>query len=365
MKIPLMLLLLLSASLAVAQDYDATKPIGFVKHVCPEGSDSWVATPFDHVKAERTLEIKGRPRVVSSRNTAIFYLSKKQSWDKDEFVGSHYVRIAGEHHMAGRAYRIESMNRSSVVVEFEDYFPDNDFQKGDEIEIVPFPTLDGIFPPESQSTFQLSDGALPLQRRTELLLFEDQPVSETPTPPDSFFITANGWQQVTTAGVLPAGDTQLTPWTAMIVRNKSGLGDTEFIATGLLPKYPQHRPLRSHWNEAYQVPTPAPNLVATRLIDMQLPTRHGIFVDSSSTNPAYRGSEFLVFDNAAIGFNKTPANTYFRVNGQWHLDDGSVYPVADDIEIQPGTSFSIKKQRTWFHQWQFTPVNLQEGEPES
>jgi uncharacterized protein (TIGR02597 family) len=363
--LPLFLFLfLLNAGLTAAQDNDATRPIGFVKHLCPEGSDTWVATPFDHVKAETTVEIKGRPRVVDSRGTVIFYLSKRQPWDKNEFVDTHYLRIAGSHHMAGRLYKIQSTSRTSVVVEYEDYFPRDDFEKGHELEIVPYPTLDDLFPPDSQTSFQLSDGALPLQRKTELLLFEDQAVNSTPTPPTSFFITADGWQQVTNEGVQPAGGFQFTPWIAMVVRNKTGLGDTEFLATGQLPKYPQHRPLRSQWNERFEVPTPAPNLVPTRLADMQLTTRHGIFRDSESTDPAERGSELLIFDGAVIGLNKEPTATYFRVAGQWHLDDGASYPLADDVEVQPGTSFSIKKQRTWFHQWKFITTNLQEGEAE-
>ncbi len=354
-------LVLVSTGFCFAQvEDDATRPIGFVRQTCPEGSDTWIGTPFEHVKADASVELKSRPRVISSRHIAVFYLLRKQPWTKNQFVGTHYVRIAGNHEWAGRPYKIQSVRRTLIVVEYEDHFPKEDFTRGHEIEVVPYPTVTDIFPPDSQTTFQESDGVLPLQRKTELLIFEDDPSNSTPTPPTSFFVTADGWQQVTSAGIQPANNVMLKPWTAMVIRNKTGLGDTEFVTTGLLPKFPVHTPARGILNERVEIPTPAPVFVPTRLADLQLPTRHNIFGDSETFDEADRAAELLVFDGAIAELNKEPSATYFRVAGQWHLDNGTTYPVSDDVEIQPGTAFSFKKNRTWFHKWVYTPVHLQE-----
>ncbi len=354
----------LAAAVAEAQlpDAEVSRPIGFVRQTCPEGSDTWIGTPFDHAKRDAVVSLRGRPRVISDEGLVVFYLDGARPWRKDEWVDSHYVRIGGDHRYAGRAYRIRSSSRVTVVVEYEDHFPRDDFGRGDEIELVPYPTLDDLFPTETQTTFLESDGYLPLQRKTELLVFEtERPEATNATPPLAFFLTADGWKQVTDRGVVSAGHFRLTPWTAMIVRNRAGLGNTEFVTTGLLAKFPRWLPVRGDWNAIREIPTPAPNVVPRRLADLDLDDRNN-FPDSESTDPADRGGELLIFEGA--GFDQAPSAIYFRVNDEWRLDDaGNGYPVADDVELPPGTAFVVRKpHRSWFRQWVYTPVNLQTEE---
>ena len=46
------------------------------------------------------------------------------------------------------------------------------------------------------------------------------------------------------------------------------------------------------------------------------------------------------------------------------LDDaGNGYPVADDVMLEPGTAFVVRKpNRSWFRQWVYTPENLRTEE---
>lgn len=360
-------LLLAGAALSQAQQPDAevSRAIGFVRVDCPEGSDTWIGSPFDHTKRDAVARLRGQPRIVDGEGVVVFYLLGTQNWRRDQWVDSHYVRIGGDNRYAGRAYRIRSHTRTAVVIEYQDHFPKKDYSRGDEIELVPYPTLDDLFPAETQTTFAESEGYLPLQRKTELLVFEtERPEATDATPPLSFFVTADGWKQVTNAGVVSAGHFRLTPWTAMLIRNRSGLGDTEFITTGRLAKFPRWMPVRGDWNTPREIPTPAPNIVPQRLGDLNLNHKNN-FPDSETTDPEDRGGELLVF--GGTGFDKAPTAIYFRVGGEWRLDDvGNGYPAADDVILQPGTAFVVRKpQRSWFSQWVFTPENLQPDEEEN
>ena len=329
-----------SAAEAQLPDAEVSRAIGFVRQICPEGSDTWIGTPFDHTKRDAVARLRGRPRVIENQGLVVLYLIGAQPWQKDQWVDSHYVRIGGENRYAGRAYRIRSSSRTTVVIEYEDHFPREDYARGDEIELVPYPTLADLFPPETQTTFQESEGYLPLQRKTELLVFEtERPEATDATPPLTFFLTTEGWKQVTDRGVVSAGHFRLTPWTAMIVRNRAGLGDTDFVTTGLLAKFPRWLPVRGDWSTMREIPTPAPILVPQRLAELNLNSNNN-FPNSESTDPEVRGGELLIF--AGSGFNQDPTAIYFRVNNEWRLDDaGNGYPVADDVMLEPGTALLV------------------------
>jgi uncharacterized protein (TIGR02597 family) len=68
----------------------------------------------------------------------------------------------------------------------------------------------------------------------------------------------------------------------------------------------------------------------------------GTFEESASNDPIARRDELIVFDNLAVGINKTPSGKYFRTGGQW-IQDTTGYPVANQVGIEPSAGLVIRK----------------------
>lgn len=316
-----------------------SRAVGHNAVTCSGGSDTVVSVPF-HRPATFSSAVSGSP-VVSASTATITHNSDRTLANDELTAEPHYLQFTDGGTRSGRVYPVSSNDGSSITIELNGDTLSG-VTDGDGFRVIPYWTLSTLFPPNSQSTIHESAGKLAPTRSTRVFFFDQNSQGEGLAPDRVYFLTSQGWFR-SDQGFPAADDTIVPPGAALMIRHKVGDSDTTFIPHQLVFDLVHSTPLRTRTGGAQDHTSAHVRPVPVKLSDLDL---DATFSDSSSTSASSRTDELFVYDNVASGFNKPPAAKYFKVAGQWRLDDGATYPVADSVELPPSSGILIRKSAT-------------------
>lgn len=217
----------------------------------------------------------------------------------------------------------------------------------DLVAIAPFWTLDTLFPAGTGVLATTN----PLQRKTELLLFDDSVAGKNLSASATYFyysgaaLVGPGWYRVGDTQHL-AGATRLAPRGWFIVRHNAATDTFLTLAGGVqlagwrVPLFTRAAATDQDNYVALPVPTPV-SLGASGLAT----------VFRATTNPLQRGDELLVFDNAVAAKNKSAAATYYFYSGTglagsgWYRV-GDTTNKMDALALRPGEGAIVRRKST-------------------
>ncbi|MDF1862616.1 MAG: TIGR02597 family protein [Verrucomicrobiales bacterium] len=309
--------------------------VGHNTIVCAGGSDTVVSVPFHRPPGIRSA-VAGNP-VVSASSATISYQAERILSEGELSDEPHYLRFTSGTR-SGRSYSVSSHGPDSITIEVGD----DDLAgvtSDDSFQVIPYWTLASLFPKETQSTIHVSGGKLAPTRKSRVLFFDEVSQGFGLAPDQVYFLTAEGWFR-SDRGFPAADDAIIPPGKAFVVRHQADDLDTVFTPRHEVFRGDHSIALRTHSTGRQDNSAALVRPVPVKLSDLDLSSS---FSDSASTSAGNRSDELLLYDNLTAGFNKPPATTYFKVAGQWHRDDGSSYPVADDDIISPATGILIRK----------------------
>lgn len=344
MKTPPVLILRFASLLAAvagltspANSDDLYSPVaGYLKVECPGGSDTRVSAPF-HPVAAWSGPLTTAPQSVGGGIVRLSVVLPIEIGVGVFAASPHWVICRAPADAEGRHFFVTAHNGSSIDVEGApaDWAG---VSSGARVEVIPAWTLDTLFPPGQQSTFHLSTGRLAPDRGSELLLFNQVGKGTNLAPSRRYFITASGWLSVD--GFSDAGGTIIAPGEAFIIRHPTGSDATDFVVSQQVYGDVVRLGLRISESMGQDTTLAPPRPVKIFLEDLEFAP--GTFEESASTDPIARRDELIVYDNLAVGINKTPLGKYFRTGGQW-IEDTAGYPVADQVGIEPSAGLVIRK----------------------
>ncbi|MCG8598514.1 MAG: TIGR02597 family protein [Verrucomicrobiales bacterium] len=317
----------------------SSRIVGYNVVDCPAGSDTIVSVPF-HLPASFAGAVEGAPSVEGSEVTITPKASPVFSVG-DFTTEAHYVQFV-EGARAGWVFEVLPHGPSSITIDSagEDL---TNLADGDRFEVIPHWTLATLFPKETQTTIHESSSKLSTGRKSRILFFDETTDGVSLAPDRVFFLTADGWFQ-SAAGLPAADDVVVPPGKAFVIRHPATEAATKFV--------PHQMVVESSWSAPLKVRAAGGQDNAIALVRpipvklSELGLDPAAFVDSADNDANNRADELLVYDNLEAAINKAPSTIYFRVGGEWRLDDGdagATYPVADDHEILPSTGLVLRK----------------------
>lgn len=329
---------LLSLSMAVSGAFAATvysPVVGFLKFVCPAGSDTVVSVPF-HPSPRWAGRLLSAP---TDQGGGVFRFDLKDSpsFANNELTSSPHLLYCRDasgpegRHFPIVAHAADSVDVSAAAADLAGLTSDG------LVSVIPGWTLDSLLPPASQTALHPSTGPLATERVSELLFFDDATAGTDLAPSRRFYVTASGWFEV--GGFADAGSTSIAPGQAFVIRHPAGVAATAFL------------PSQQVYGGKVALAIPVANGVARdtmlglpRPVPLtldQLDFAPGQFVESASTAPGDREDQLLVFDNAATGLNKLPSATYYRSGGQWLRAGTDV--ASGSVQIEPSAGLLLRK----------------------
>lgn len=322
---------------AYCQTTVATDPMGFVSETCLAGSDTYLSVPF-HQPPAYVGALTSAPTVSGSTATLTF---SAPGWTANQFQNTHYVRfISGE--KLGYYYQVASNDATSLTIDLNgDTIGATSL--GDQIQLIPFWTLNTLFPPATQTTIVASSGNLSFQRKTEILFPDRQSAGSDLAPNQVYFLTAvSGWVQ-DSSGFPSAGSVVIPPDSYFIVRHPVSVSSTTYLPTGTIDNGVLVIPLTTLSNAPQDNSVALCRPIPVALQDSGLASG---FVASNGNLSFQRRDQLLVYDNTVAAFDKSASAIYFMVGTNW-IQDTSGFPVVNTSQIfQPGTGIVIRKYQT-------------------
>jgi|GEM_PF-1027387 len=263
---------------------------------------------------------------------------------------SHYVRMTSGA-QNGQYYDVLSNTASGIVLDTSGMpVP----APGDSFKVIPFWTLDTLFPPATQTTFIVSGGTATFLKRSSLFLPDFVTTGINLVFAEEYIITSAGWQRVS-AGFPAAGGDVIRPDVPFTIRHKkpslSGVASTQYVISGEV-SYDA-----AAVNAATQTGTQQQdNAVAfQRPVDVEIQDLGFVggsggvgtydFEVSSGTATFQRKDRLLVFDYSTPGINKVATRQYIMVGTNWvRIDTG--FPIANTDVISSSTGLVIRKYQT-------------------
>ena len=309
---------------------------GFLKFLCPGGSDTVVSVPFH--RSPRWDGLLSGPPVGAGAGRMRLDLAGSPAFAGSELTDApHWLYCRDGGGAKGRHFLVVA--RGADFVELQATAADLDgLTTNGRISLIPAWTLAGLFPPGAQTAFHPSTGPLLSQRGSELLTFDANGNGSSLAPAHRYYVTNSAWQEVGEYAA-DAGGTVLAPGEAFVVRHATGSLATTLLFLERVYGETVTLPLRigGAWSQDTMLALPRPVTIALDQLDFGA----GQFTESSSTDPADRKDELLVYDSLALGLNKMPAITYFRTAGQW-VKAGPNTPAGAET-IAPASGLLIRK----------------------
>lgn len=236
---------------------------------------------------------------------------------------------------------------------------------GTPVAVVPYWTLDTLFP--AGAGINVSTSAS--NRATEILVFDDTVAGINLSAAATFFYFAGngnkpaGWYKVGDTAA-PKGGQRLDPASYFIVRHKVATATTLLVTGGVqMAGYRVPLWLRAAGGAQDNLVS-LPAVAPVSLADSGLVGSGAFRASASASN---RTDELMVFDNTAVGQNKSASATYFYFAGNetkpagWYRV-GDTAHTSDAVQLRPGEGFVIRKrQPTTVHadQWFGLPSYLE------
>ncbi|MBM3257407.1 MAG: TIGR02597 family protein [Candidatus Liptonbacteria bacterium] len=290
-------------------------------------SETRVSIPFARPDAAAGLVVSVANNVVTIKGAPAWTLGQ-WVFASDTQTNTYYLSIRSGA-KEGFFYKITDNTENSLTLDLQDETLDG-LNALDRVAVVPFWTLGTIFPGGigvHASTSQFT-------RRTEVFLFSGTGINLSAAR--TYFFMGN-WRQYGVTG--NKDDDILWPDTYFIVRHNLST-DTSLTCFGDVISSKWAIRLRSRSAGRQDNPVALPRPAAQSLNQSGL-------VESGAIRPSMsrfqRADELLVFDNQAIGKNKSASATYFFFAGRWEKYGESQRDAGDDLIFAPGTGVIIRR----------------------
>jgi len=337
LPLPIFLVALVAGPLVHAQTV-ATDPVGAVSITIKGNSDTIVAVPLTTMPSYSGTVTSAAAGAGTAFNLNV---SGTTGWTSNQFATLYYVRMTSGA-KNGMYYTITANTSGQVTV---DTAGDNlsGIAAADTFKIFKYWTLGTLFPPANTGTptnpLTASAGLGAPPRSSQIILPDNASAGINLSSTGTFFIASGNW--VAASGGNPvSNDTILYPDTYFTIRQPASVAaDVAWTSVGSVALSKLVIPLgtRAAGQQDNHVGVTRP--VDLKLSELGLETG---FMDSTGLGAPQRRDLLLVFDNAAAGFNKSAAKTFFRYAGNWYQASGGS-PIANDQIISAGSGLIVRK----------------------
>ena len=303
-QLPLLLVFVLLSSTVLSRAQSvSTEPVGFIPVTAKGNSDTHLALPL-----HRSLAFQGTLASVSGDLLTV----NSAAFTPDAFKDSHFVLI-GSGAKEGLWYAITGNAATTLTVDRSGDTLAPAVGTGTEIRIIPFWTLNTVFPEgagiKPSPTF--------LAQTTILLPDNDRAGTNLGAAGAFFYYSGSsyggeGWRKFGSPPTQLFDNQILLPDSSLVVRHEVA-GDTTVTVPGAVQMTSLANLIVTRAAGSPQDNTLAFNVaVPTSLADSQL-FQSGVFTGSSTIDVPV--DQLLVFDNAAAQFNKPPSAVYYYFLG--------------------------------------------------
>jgi uncharacterized protein (TIGR02597 family) len=335
--------LCMAAVPAIAQTTAVSPPAGFVSLPLLANSDTRISTPLTRppvFTGAVTTPLPGAGSTVT--------VSGSPGWAANQFgpaggIPTHYAIFgpaAAAYAAEGKFFSISGNGANTLVLDLsgDDI---SSVPANAQVQVIPFWTLGTLFP-ASDAGVSFIASASQFARQTEILLPNSAAPGTDTAVAATYYFTAGSWKKFGDGTVNHDNDI-LWPAESFTVRNKAT--GTTLVNLGGVELKKVTAPL------ATQAVGKQDNFVAiVRPVDVALKdlglTTNNAFVTSPSQFA--RTDELLVFDNTAVGTDKSASATYYRLAGAVNPDTGwrkfgaPATDAGNDI-IPAGAGFVVRK----------------------
>jgi len=339
MKLTYALILAAAASgLASAQTTAYTTPVGYVTQAILKNSDTYVALPLHQAVAYADAASAVTGSVVTITNATPLTAS--------QFAGTYYLKFTSGAAL-GKWFPVTANDTTTITLNLNG--ATLSAAALDTFEVIPFWTLKTLFDPTVSTTdptttanaIVASTSTLPAGRRTQLLVPDMASAGTNLSSAATYYVNASIWKKAN-SGNTDFGTTQLWPDSYFILRHPSTVtSNTAYTISGSVDMQAFNVNLNTQAAMAQDVAVALPRPVDVTLNQLNLGNTPA-FMTSTSTLPAGRRDQLLVFDNTATAQNKSSAATYYYNAGIWKLANGGNTDHGTDT-IKAGTGFVIRK----------------------
>jgi uncharacterized protein (TIGR02597 family) len=339
-RLPLLAFPLLLACSAQAQTV-STDPVGFIPVTAKGSSDTYISFPL-----HRGAAYQGTLTAATENQGTATLTAGGASFTQNQFNGTHFALIASGT-KEGMWYGITATAGSTVTIDLAGDTLGTAVASGTEIQIIPFWTLNTIFP--EGAGVKPSPTLLP---QTSVLLPDQDRAGTNLAPVASFFYYSGnqfggeGWRRFGTAPAQKFDDEVLYPDSYLIVRHETA-GDTTINIPGAVQMTSVANIISRISSGKAQDNAIAFNVaIPTTLAASQL-YESGAFAGSSTIDVPV--DQLLVFDNATAQKNKKPSAVYYYFLGDsnaaagWRLKGNLSTVQNDTLVFQPAAGYIIRK----------------------
>jgi uncharacterized protein (TIGR02597 family) len=328
-----------------AQSSVTTDPVGFVNLTANAASDATISLPLHRPNALQTTvsSVSGNVITVAATMTASQFVYSSPSQTDHFYI---HVRTSANSSVAGNWYQISANDASTltVVPVVSTTAQTDGLQSGDTVEVIPFWTLNTLFPTGKGIDSTTSLSAL----QTQILQMPQASAGINPSAQAVYIYYSGpgataGWYN---AGTLTAAnDLYFVPDSYLILRN---VGSAKTIAlTGAVPM----------GNSSTYVETLAAGKAQDNLLVNPFPVAQTLSqlnlvqsgVITGTTSLASLSDQLLVFSSSSTGYNVAASQVLIywtggqgAVNG-WYDAGTLAGPLDTTLTIQPGMGFVIRK----------------------
>ena len=339
------------AEFAAAQATVATDPVGFASVQCLANSDTFVSVPFS-----RPPEFVGSAQAVSGNTFTV----SGSPWTANQFVyaaGSQpktYFLLIGSGAKEGSYYTITSNGANTVTVDLEGE-DISAVQAGAQILVVPYATLASVFPP-SDANVSFSPSPNQFNRQTQILIPNYNGTGINLSTSATYYFLNGAWRKFGSATSENFNDQPFLNNGYFIVRNAATATSLSNAGSVLMEKTTVPLVTRTNTQQDNFVSVIRP--IDVKLNDLGLISSGAFAASPSSFN---RVDQLFVFDNSAVGINKSASATYYYFNNAWRKFGQSPAIDAGTDVIPASSGFMIRKGATASGAtvyWQNSPTYL-------
>jgi uncharacterized protein (TIGR02597 family) len=339
------LLSLVAVPLSAQTATSTTPPVGYVRTELLGESDTFAA-------ASLTRSPVYTGTVESATGTTIT-VTGSPNWQASELTyvpgsqpNTYYVRIGAapnneNNPFEGRDFKVELNGENTLLVTDPLSADLADMPVGTKIEVIPYWTLNTLFPPEDAGvSFEASPSIL--SRKTEVYFTDTQKKGVNLPYFETYYFSNGMWKLFGGDISRDYGDTVINPRVPIKIRNIN-IQNLALTLCGNVPASVQTTHLQTHVDSKQDSILSTGMPVPVKLRDLGL-------VESNAFEPSLsilaRIDELYVYSNSDTGTNKPPNATYYYMNGTWKKFGGNISLDYGDDLIGPDERFIIRKEQT-------------------
>ena len=321
---------------ADAQTTVATDPVGFTTVQCLANSDTFISVPFT-----RPAEFVGAVQSVSGSTFTV----QGSPWTANQFVYASgtqpktYFLLIGSNAKEGSYYTVTSNGTNTVTVDAagDDL---SAVQAGTQILVVPYATLASVFP-ASDANVSFVPSASQFNRQTQILIPNYTGTGINLTTSATYYFLNGAWRKFGRPVGESYNDDPFVNNGYFIVRNAGTATTLSNVGSVLMKKTTVPLVTRTNSQQDNFVSVIRP--LDVKLNDLGLISSGAFAASPSSFN---RVDQLFVFNNSAVGINKSASATYYYFNGAWRkFGQAATIDAGNDV-IPAGSGFIIRKGAT-------------------